>query len=234
MKKLIICLFLLFISFLLLSSVDAATKYVDICHGGDLKHKTTWEVKLAGKYYEGIVKRNGKYYKKYLHNYERSISGCKHPSHQKYNLMQGQPKDTPYEYVTQGIYGIKSKPTYSYKLMKQKTTNKINFNKNWRNYAIKPLGKRDTIVLYYSGNVDKQWSKNTMYVKLGYKLASGPDDDNARDHKMIKASVTFTKNQNGKILTQTKTFTPHKKWDHIMFNPKNNYKPQFARITYAY
>ena len=225
LKKSLILVFLFIAIAGLTVSAVSAIKYTDTCQGGDLKHKTTWNIKPVGKDFDGFIKKNGKYYKRYQNLFQRDVVGCNHPSHGKQDSYY---KTHPYQYSHQGIGGQGIYKDYSYKLAKKKTTGKVYLNTKI-NYTDKSLGKNDLIEFSWSGNKDGQGSKHIMMVNLGYKYAEGPDDDIARQHKMIKASVKFIKGKN----SMSKTFKPNK-YGSIIYEVKNGYVPYYTKITYVY
>jgi len=226
-KRKIGILIILFVSvcFLAISFVSAV-KYTGPCHTLWEKHDTVWEKKSTGTQYDKIVEKNGKFYKRYLNFVSRSVVGCKHKSH-----LENNPADYPYKYQT---YGVDPDKPYIYKIAKQKTTGKIFFNPSTKPYdhTYVKLGKGENIAIHYSW-IDRQYYKNLMIITTWPKKITAKDDL-AKYHRLVKASVTFTKNSNGKILASTKTFTPSKVWGDISYRPKNGYIPRFARVTYVY
>ncbi|MCL2312441.1 MAG: hypothetical protein FWC41_09340 [Firmicutes bacterium] len=124
-RKIFILILLFFTLCCLAIGFVSATKFTEKCPAGDFRHKTVWEIKLNGKEYDKNVKIKGKYYKRYTNFYTKKVIGCKHPSHQKYNLMQGQPRKKPFTYQLWGKSNWGKKPQYSYKLIKDNQVVKV-------------------------------------------------------------------------------------------------------------
>ncbi|MCL2114794.1 MAG: hypothetical protein FWH29_01060 [Methanobrevibacter sp.] len=103
-----------------------------------------------------------------------------------------------------------------------KTTGEIFFGENTVN---KPIGKGDFAGIYYSGNFDGQYEKNTMNIRL-WSSSFDP-----QHHKLIEASVKFSKKVNGETYYTTKIFKPDENGE-IIYSPENGYKPYSATITY--
>jgi len=131
-RKIILIIVLVLSLSLLIVNVSAATKtYSGTCTGGDENHKTTWtKTGPIGKSYEGYVKKNGIYYKKYAKIHEYMIKNCTHKSHAYQLEIWG---EDHYSYSTRDVEG------YSYVKTKKGDVLKKTNLKYWK--TIESKGK---------------------------------------------------------------------------------------------
>lgn len=123
-----------------LSSVSAST-YKDYCHGGEIKHKTTWTKKYVGKSYVGTVYKNGHKYKKYVKLYQLTCKCKKTKYHKEWLKYHG---EKYYSYTT---LTTTNKPKYLYVKVKTKKSSSYVASKNSNkfHYSSCPSAKKNKI-----------------------------------------------------------------------------------------
>ena len=96
----------------------------------------------------------------------------------------------------------------------------------------KSIGKNEYVHVRYNIKA-QQGPKNQMFIIIEGKYAD------AKYYRLEKATVKFSKKENGKTVYSTKNFKAYKEETmsggytySIYYSPKNGYKPYYATVTY--
>ena len=110
----------------------AKGQYMDWCHVVEHNHKAVWTKKYYGKSYDGLVKINGVYYKRYVKLYQLDCKCYKKKYHAKWLKAHGQ------KYYSYQTSTATNSPKYVYKKAKFKT---VTLGTKYNNYVSKNSGK---------------------------------------------------------------------------------------------